>query len=175
MSWKNRQLGSTKAICVCAATALTGTPNAGAAGAPFNQTVGLIQGFKVSEWVSTGEVWRPLGINVLSTTTFTVTAPVYQLQKGSSAAVTVTYVAPTSGGSVTQTGLLAAGSAIYLPWSAGTVITTNNAPYTFAAADAAGDVWSVKVTTSPTAGNATISLHYVCIDVAGISDAVTTL
>jgi hypothetical protein len=173
MSWKNRQLGGTRSVFLNAALTLTSTPVSGSAAAPSAQTVGLIQGFKLSDWVSTGEVWRPLGINVHATTTITVTNPVATLQKAP-LALTQTFVSAATGGVATIPLQVAPGSA-YAPFTGGTATSTNVAPYTFAAADAAGDSWRVSIGTSPSAGAANLQLHYVLIDVAGISDAVTTL
>lgn len=173
MSWKNRQIGATKSIFMNAALTLTGTPTTSPVGAPLSQAVGNIQGFKLSDWVSTGEVWRPMGINVSATTSITVTNPVFTLQKAP-AALTNVFVSAATGGVATGS-LLVTPSAAYYPFTGGTTLPANQSPYTFAAADAAGDVWRVSVTTSPTAGAANVLLHYVNIDVAGISDAVTTL
>ncbi len=180
MSWKSRQLGSTKAIQIANALTITTAANSLGVSAPVNNVVGVIQGFKLSEWVSTGEVWRPLGVNVACTTTFTVVAPIFQLQKAPLALLGAnTFVSAATGGAATggpaAAGLLVAPGNAYYPFSAGTATSTNVAPYTFAAADAAGDVWRVTLSTGVTAGVANLILHYVNIDVSGISDAVGTL
>lgn len=183
MSMKSRQLGQTR--IAFAATALTITTGALTLGisAPVGNAVGNIQGFKLSEWVCTGEVWRPLGVNIIATTTFTVVAPIFTLQKAPLALLGAnSYVSAATGGIATggpaAAGLLVAPGTAYYAFTSGVASATQPAsvsPYTFAAADAAGDVWRVNVTTGVTAGVATIHLHYVNIDVAGISDAVTTL
>jgi hypothetical protein len=180
MSIKSRQLGQTKIAPVAAALTITTGANTLGVSAPVSQTVGLLQGFKLTEWVSTGEVWRPLGINVIATTTFTVVAPIFTLQKAPLSLLGGnTYVSAATGGVATggpaPAGLLVAPGTFYYPFSAGTATSTNVAPYTFAAADAAGDCWRVTLSTGVTAGVATILLHYVNYEVAGISDAVTTL
>jgi hypothetical protein len=179
MSIKSRQLGQTKIFF--AANALTITTGALSLGvsAPVGQTVGLIQGFKLSEWVTTNEVWRPLGVNVIATTTFTVVAPIFTLQKAPLALLGGnTYVSAATGGVATggpaAAGLLVAPGTAYYPFTGGTATQTNIAPYTFAAADAAGDCWRVNVTTGVTAGVANLHIHYVNIEVAGISDALAT-
>lgn len=173
MSWKSRQLGSTKTAFLNAALTLTGTPVTNSFASATGTVAANIQGFKLSDWVSTGEVIRPLGVNICSTTTITVTNPVYTLQKAP-AALTQTFVSAATGGVATGSLLVAAASAYY-GFTAGTAVPLAVSPYTFAAADAAGDSWRISVTTSPTAGAANILLHYVNIDVQGISDAVTTL
>lgn len=183
MSIKSRQLGQTRMAYV--AHALTITTNALTTGvsAAVGNAVGNIQGFKLSEWVCTGEVWRPLGINVVATTTFTVVAPIFALQKAPLSLLgNNTYVTAATGGTVTggpaAAGLLVAPGTAYYAFGSGVASATLPAsvsPYTFAAADAAGDCWLVKVTTGVTAGVANIHLHYSNYEVAGISDAVTTL
>jgi len=152
------------------ALTLTSTPTTNGVGAPFGNTVTLIQNAKLSEWVSTAEVWRPVGVNVQATTTITVTAPVLTLQKAATSTTSNTFAAASAGGVATAS-LLAAGSASYFPFTS-YVTAAGVSNFT---ADAAGDVWRVSVGTSPSAGAANIQLHYVLIDVAGISDAVTTL
>ena len=152
---------------------LTGTPTSGTFASATGTAIGNISGFKISDWVSTGEILRPLGVNVCATTTITVTNPVYTLQKAP-AALSQTYVSAATGGVATGS-LLVAGSSAFYAFTGGTTLPANVSPYTFAAADAAGDSWRVSVSTSPTAGAANLQLHYVNIDVAGISDAVATL
>lgn len=180
MSAKSRQLGQTKQALL--ATALTITTNAvttGFASPNLNNTQNL-QGFKLTEWVSIGEVIRPLGINVACTTTFTVVAPIFTLQKAPASALGANvYVSAATGGVATAgpapAGLLVAPGSAYYAFTGGTALPLATSPYTFAAADAVGDVWRVLVSTGVTAGVANIALHYVNINVAGISDAVTTL
>lgn len=172
MSQKSRQLGSTKSIPLTGATlTLTGTPNTNSVAAPSGQVVAMLQTGKLSDWVSTGEVWRPLGVNVAATTTITVTNPVYGLRKAAAAIDQSSgFAAASSGGVATGSLLVAVSSAYY----AFTTYLTSAGASRFTA-DAAGDSWRVAVSTSPSAGAATIQLHYVNINSAGISDAVTTL
>lgn len=172
MSLKSLQLGQTKITRLTNATlTLTGTPTTPGVCAPFGQTVALLQTGKLTEWVSTGEVWRPLGVMVMATTTITVTAPVYQLQKAANSLTTApTFASPSSGGVATGT-LQVAPNTNYYPFT--TYLSSAGA--SLFTADAAGDNWAVFVSTSPSAGAAHISLAYVNINVAGISNAVATL
>jgi hypothetical protein len=173
MSWKNRQIGATKLCMLNYTLTLTGTPTTNTFASPTGTVAANIQGFKLSDWVSTGEIIRPLGVQVCATTTITVTNPVYTLQKAP-AALTQTFVSAATGGVATGSLLVAPASAYY-GFTSGTALPLAVSPYTFAAADAAGDSWRISVTTSPTAGAGNVGFHYVNIDVAGISDAVTTL
>jgi len=172
MSLKSRQLGQTKSIRLTNTTlTLTGTPTTPGACAPFGQTVALLQNGKLTEWVSTGEVWRPLGVMIMATTTVTVTAPVYTLQKAANSLTTApTFASASSGGVATGT-LQVAPNTNYYPFT-DYIGADGVSNFT---ADAAGDNWAVNVSTSPSAGAAHISLCYVNINVSGISDAVTTL
>lgn len=172
MSWKDRQLGQTNIVPLTTTTlTLTGTPSTPSVAAPSAQTVALIQGAKLTDWVSTGEVWRPLGIQVVTTTTSTVTIPVFTLQKGTIA--NASFAAASSGG-VATSALRTAPFSEYIPFT-NYVGTGALAGVSLFTADAAGDNWRVNVSTSPSAGAAVILMHYVRINVAGISDAVTTL
>lgn len=170
MSLKARQVGQSKTIALNMALTLTGTPTTNGAGAPLGNVVAFLQNSKLTDWVTTGEVWRPLGIQVQATTTITVTPPVAQLQRAPASTTSNTFASPSSGGVATMT-LLVAGSARYYPFT--TYVTAAGASNFIA--DAAGDVWAVNISTSPTAGAANIQLHYCNINVAGISDAITTL
>src|SRR5215468_6611080 len=175
MSFKSRQLGGTKNVFLNAALTLTSTPTTKSAASPSGIVASVIQGFKLSDWVSTAEVWRPLGVGITATTTITVTAPVYTLQKAP-AALDQTFVSAATGGVATGTLLVATSNAsAFYGFSAGTASPTTASPYTFAAADAAGDSWRISVTTSPAAGAADIRLHYVNILVSGLTDAISTL
>lgn len=172
MSWKSRQLGQTKTAFLNAALTLTGTPTTNAFASPQSQTVALLQNAKLTEWVSTGEVLRPLGVQIQATTTITVTNPVFTLQKSAiNPTGAPSFAAASSGGVATGT-LLNAGNAQFYPFTSYINATTGGSNFT---ADAAGDQWRISVSTSPTAGAANILLHYVNIDAVGISDAVTTL
>ena len=172
MSAKSRQLGGTRAVRLTNTTlTLTSTPTTPGACAPFGHTVALLQTGKLTDWVSTAEVWRPLGVQIMATTTITVTAPVYTLQKAANSLTTApTFASASSGGVATGT-LQAAPNTNYYPFT--TYLTT--AGVSNFTADAAGDNWAINVSTSPSAGAAHITLHYVCINSSGISDAVTTL
>ena len=176
MSWKNRQLGQTRMALLNTAFTLTSTPVTNGVCAPFANTVALLQSSKLTDWVSTGEVWRPLAVQVQATTSITVTAPVLTLQKAPFVGTTQVPASASAGGVATAT-LLTAKSAGYCPFTdyvtgAPTAALPNATKFV---ADAAGDCWSISVTTSPSAGAATLSLAYVLIDVAGVSDAITTL
>jgi hypothetical protein len=172
MSWKSRQLGGSRIVRLTDSTlTLTSTPTTPYACAPFGHTVALLQTGKLTEWVSTGEVWRPLGVTIMATTTITTTAPVYTLKKGANSTTTAPTMAAASSGGVATGTLQVAPNTNYYPFT--TYLSSAGA--SLFTADAAGDVWGVTVSTSPAAGAANISLNYVLIDVAGISDAVTTL
>lgn len=173
MSFKNRQIGATKIAFLNSTLTLTGTPNSGSIASPTGIVAANIQGFKLSDWVATGEVLRPLGVNVHATTTITVTAPVFTLQKAP-AALTQTFVSAATGGVATGSLLVAPASAFY-GFTGGTALPLATSPYTFAAADAAGDSWRVSVSTSPSAGAANLQMHYVNILSSGITDAIATL
>jgi hypothetical protein len=108
-------------------------------------------------------------VRVMTTTTSTVTIPVFQLQKDT--AGNGTPLVPSAGGSATSA-LRTATFDEYIPWT--TYVTTAGA-MNFAAQDGVGDKWYVKVSTSPTAGKGALWLRYTCIEVAGVSDALTTL
>jgi hypothetical protein len=171
MSWKDRQLGQSKSILVTGSPlTITGTPTTNGVQPPNGNAVALIQNCKLSDWVSTGEVWRPLGIQLLTTTSSTVTPPVFQIQKDT--AGNNTPLVPTSGGVTTASAIRTAPFGEYLAFSS---YVSTAGVLNFAALDAAGDKWFVKNTVSSTAGAVMITLHYACINVAGISDAVTTL
>ena len=170
MSWKNRQLGQTRFTgFLNAALTLTSTPVSNGICAPFGQTIALFTSMKMQDWISTAEVWRPLGVQVASTTTITTTAPVITLQKAPNHATANVYASASAGG-VATAGLLVAASANYYPFTT----YTSAAGVSNFVADAAGDVWRLNVTTSPAAGAASIGFAYALIEVAGVSDALTT-
>jgi hypothetical protein len=174
MSAKSRQLGGTRAVRLTNATlTLTGTPTTPGVQVPFGNTVALLQTGKLTDWVSTAEVWRPIGMGLMVTTSASTPGSVFTLNKAaSSTSAANSYAAASSGGVTTVTAVtLTAPISLYLPFSS-YLTTAGVSNFT---ADAAGDVWAVNVSTSPGAGAAHISLHYVLINSAGISDAVTTL
>lgn len=172
MSLKARQVGQTKSIMLNGTTlTLTSTPVSNSVGAPASNVVAFLQNAKLTDWVSTGEVWRPTGLQVSATTTITVTNPVATLQKAALALDQSSGFAAASSGGVATIALLVATSSRYHPF---TTYVTSAGVSNFTA-DAAGDSWRVSIGTSPSAGAATLQLHYVNINVQGISDAVTTL
>lgn len=168
MSWKDRQLGQTRWVGLGTAVTLTGTNPSAGASAPSSQTIALFTSAKMQDWVSTGEVWRPLGVQSQATTTFTVTIPAVTLKK--SPKDNSAFAAASSGGVATYAALRTAPYAEYLPF---TSYLTAAGASNFTA-DAAGDVWQVAVSTAVTAGAAIFQLGYALIQVAGISDALTT-
>jgi len=171
MSVKSRQLGQSKTILVTGSPlTLTSTPTSNGVQAPTGNAVALLQNTKIDEWVATGEVWRPIGVQVMTTTTTTTTAPVFQLQKDT--AGNNTPLAPSSGGVTTASSVRTAPYGEYFSFSS---YVTSAGALNYSAGDGAGDKWFVKCSTSPAAGAAMFTLHYVTINVAGISDAITTL
>lgn len=172
MSIKSRQLGQTKNILITGSPlTLTGTPTTNGVEAPFSNATALLQNCKLTDWVTTGEVWRPMGIQLLTTTTTTAPAPVFQLQKDT--AGNNTPLVPSAGGVTTASANRTAPFGEYLSFSSYVVAVSGVLNY--AAQDGVGDKWFVKCSTSPGAGAAMITLHYVTINVPGISDALTTL
>ncbi len=169
MSWKNRQLGQTRFIGLGPAVTVTGTNAAVGVQVPFGQTIALITTGKLAEWVSTGEVWRPLGLECQVTTTTTVTAPKFTLKKGIAGA-TETYAAASSGGVASTPAVRTAPFSDYCPFTT----YLSSAGVSGFIADAAGDKWTVATSTAAGAGAIVFQLGYICIDVAGISDALTT-
>lgn len=125
---------------------------------PSGMTASLLQGLKVSSRTPSNEVWVPLGVFYTITTTITVTAPKLTLRKNGVSAAT--------GGVATLVIAAAATTVLFAPFTA----------WTFAAAPAAGDLWSLLVTTTATAGviGATVGtyLAYVCGSYPGVSDGV---
>lgn len=89
------------------------------------------------------EVWRPVGVYWIVTTGTTVTVPKLTLRKNS-------VTAATGGVATLAIQAIDATQEFFSPFT----------DYTFAAADAAGDQWSVLVTTTSTAGVITVQLLY---------------
>lgn len=115
----------------------------------------LLQSKFLSSIFTPNEVWVPIGISYIITTGITVTNAVVTLTKNGVAAAT--------GGTATLP--IAALGANYI-FAAFT-------PWTFTAADAAGDLWSVKVSTTSTAGVVNpVLLWYSVRQVAGVSDGI---
>jgi hypothetical protein len=117
----------------------------------------LLQAKFLTERYSLAEIWVPVGIIIVVSVTVTVTIPALTLRKN--------LVSAATGGVATLPSLLAASiDEVFIPFT----------PWTFAAADAAADAWSVLVTTTSTAGTLNeISLVYGIRVVAGVSDGVT--
>lgn len=122
---------------------------------PSGMTASLLQGQKVSSRVSTNEVWVPLGVFYTVTTGITVTNAKVTLRKNSVSAAT--------GGVATLPIVGATTTVLFAPFTA----------WTFAAAPAAGDQWSVLVTTTSTAGVVNpVILAYVLGSYPAVSDGV---
>jgi hypothetical protein len=144
----NRDLGS---------LTTTGANESRKAKVPNAISVPLLQTNFLSALWPVNEVWRPVGISWVVTTGVTVTAAVVTLRKnGVSAATGGTATIPIQAADATQD--------FFAPFSA----------YTFAAADAAGDQWSVLVSTTSTAGVINpVVLWYACKRALGINEGVT--
>lgn len=117
----------------------------------------LLQSKFISERYSLAEIWVPVGLIYTVTTTMTVTNTIVVLRKNGVSAAT--------------------GGLITIPFVAADATTEKPmigfTPWTFAAADAAGDAWSVLVTQTSTAGVVSLVLVYGVRVVAGVSDGVT--
>lgn len=110
---------------------------------------------RLSAGYSPADVYRPVGVAWQVTTGITVTNVVVTLRKnGVSAATGGTATMPIQATDATQF--------FYAPFTA----------YTFAAGDAAGDKWSVLVTTTSTAGAVTPILLFATIRVLGVNEGV---
>lgn len=102
---------------------------------PTGVSVPLLQAKMLTDRYGPNETWVPTGVAAVVSTTFTVTIPVLTLQKNGVAAAT--------GGLASFGSLLAASvNEVFIPFT----------PWTFAAADAIGDAWSVVVSTAATVG-----------------------
>ena len=113
-------------------------------------TGNVLQRYRISGTQPPAEQWIPVGVAWVVTTGITVTAAVVQLQKNG--------VAP-NGPSATA----ALNGIVTMPIVALSAINEFFAPfsdYTFAAGPAAGDAWSIKVTTTATAGIVTARMVY---------------
>ncbi len=124
---------------------------------PTGVSVPLLQAKSLTDRYGPNETWVPTGIVCVVSTTITVTIPALTLQKNGTAAAT--------GGVATFPSLLAAAvNEVFIPFT----------PWTFAAADVAGDAWSVLVTTTATAGVLNeLWLVYGIRMVAGVGTGVT--
>lgn len=131
---------------------LSGTNESARAAAASLIPAAVLNAFGLNDYHTTGEYWRPVGILAQYTTTTTVTPPVVQLWKNGAVA---DQGAGNTGGTATLE-LKTAPDAFFYPFTAYTPT-----------ADAAGDKWSVKVTTTATAGVATIIMFYATVPVVG--------
>lgn len=122
----------------------------------------LRQGKMLTERAGPGEVWVPLGIAYIITTGITVTPVVLTLRKNGVNAAT--------NGTITLPIAALGPNEIWANFNAGGTPSTAN--YTFAAADAMADAWSLFVTTTSTAGVVSIRLIYAWRAVIGISTGV---
>ena len=130
--------------------------------APSGILPSLIQPKTLTERYSVAEVWVPVGLIYVITTGITTTAPVLQLRKNG--------IAPNGPSPVATAGIATIPIAALGPNELFQPFTN----YTFAAADAAGDAWSVIPTTSSAAG--VINPVYIVFGgrvVPGVSDGVS--
>lgn len=112
-------------------------------------SVPVLQRYFLTATFPQSEIWTPVGISYVITTGITVTDAVIQLMKNGVAPNGPSATAAANGAATLP--IAAAGAnEIFVPFS----------DYTFLAADAGGDAWSVKVTTTSTAGIATSRLIY---------------
>jgi hypothetical protein len=122
---------------------------------PSALTPALLGGQKVSALQPQNEVWAPLGIFYTVTTGITVNAAKVTLRKNGVSAAT--------GGVATLPIVALATTVLFAPFTA----------WTFAAAPAAADQWSVLVTTTSTAGVVNpVLLAYVTVGYTGITDGI---
>ena len=128
--------------------------------APFGLSGPFLQSNFATATYGPAEVWRPCAIAFQITTATTVTAPVVTLRKNG---VNVPAVAPSGTAVVTATIPISAAT------TGETIVALN---YTNPTADAAGDQWSLFVTTTSTAGVVGIRLYYFIKPTLGISDGV---
>ena len=101
---------------------------------PSGISASILQNLKMSGRQTAAEVWFPVGIFYTITTGITVTAAVVTLRKNGVSAAT--------GGLATLPIASATTTVLFAPFTS----------WTFAAAPAAADVWSVLVSTTSTAG-----------------------
>lgn len=135
MSWYTNLLkGGVKIAPSLGSVDLTGGNESLKVTSPSGMTAALLQGLKVSARVSAAEVWLPLGVFYTVTTGITVTNAKVTLRKNGVSAAT--------GGVATLPIVALATTVLWAPFTY----------WTFAAAPAAGDQWSVLVTTTSTAG-----------------------
>ena len=119
---------------------------------PSNLVPATLQRANLSEIYGPSETWFPLAIHYFISTATTVTAPVIQLRKNGVAPATgsTSFTVPISAATTTETAVVLGA-------------------YSYAAADAIGDTWSLFVTTTSTAGAITARLIYGVRVVPGIA------
>lgn len=128
---------------------------------PSGLTDALVQRYALSNRLGLAEKWIPVGIWYTITTTTTVTTGAVILRKNGVSALTGAGLA--GGGVATIPILAAATTELFAPFS----------DYTFAAAWAAADQWSVLVTTTQTAGVINpIYLAYMTAAQVGLTDGI---
>jgi hypothetical protein len=141
----------------------TGANDTAAICAPNGNTVALMQRNKLTATYNPSEVWRPVGCSYVITTGITVTAVVLQLMKNGVAPNGPSATAAANGSATLPIQALGV-AALYVPFS----------DYTYAAADAAGDYWSLHVLTTSTAGVINpVVIYYSIVSVLGLTDGVT--
>jgi hypothetical protein len=130
--------------------------------APTGNSGPLLQLKLVTERYGPGETWVPFGIVITVPTAVTGSTATVQLRKNG--------VAPNGPAGVVNPGTVSVpvqgintATEQYLPFN----------PYTFAAADLPGDVWSVFPTVLSTAGAIIVSLVYGIRVVIGVADGVS--
>jgi hypothetical protein len=162
MSAQDKSFGVLPSISMGALTT-TGANEMTRVVSPSALTIATLQRYKLTAVQGPAEIWWPLGIAWIVTTGITVTATVVQLLKNG-----VTPNGPST--TLTLNGIAT------LPIQATSAVSEFFAPfsdYTFAAAPAAGDAWSVKVITTSTAGAITARLVYsTATAVLGVTDGV---
>lgn len=123
---------------------------------PLGMSASLLQNLKTSSRVPSNEVWCPIGVYYTITTDVAAAAAKVTLRKNGVSAAT--------GGVATIVAAAAASTVLWAPFT----------QWTFAAAPAAGDQWSVLVTTvSDTTGIINpVLLAYVCVDYPNITDGI---
>lgn len=140
---------------------LTGANETQKVTTPSGLTNALTQRYALSGRLGLAEKWVPVGVWFTVTTGITVTNAVVILRKNGVSALTGTGAA--GGGTATLAIVSATTTELFAPFT----------DYTFAAAWAAGDQWSVLVTTTSTAGVANpIYLAYMNTAQVGLTDGI---
>lgn len=155
MSFPNRYMSGLHRAASFGALTVSGSNTTNTVITRSGFTDALLQRYKMTQYLGLAEVWRPIGIDYTIGTSVTTPAAVLTLQKNGVNAAT--------GGTCT---IPVASNGSNVLWAA-------FSDYTFAAADAAADTWSLTVTTTAGAGVITATLVYATIPVLGISDGVS--